>query len=254
MQSLLAVAAIHQARSDNHERSCVHSEGDMHNSEGVDIKVAYAVAPKKSSDLRFDTDSVAIKIDNCCTRTMTCSKADFVTGTLVPIKEKQVKGYGGTLTDITHQGTIKWRIADDEGNPREIIIPNSFYVPGLSIRLLSPQHWAQQARDNFPISRGTWCATFEDSVVLQWNQRSHTRTLQLDTSSTNVATVWTVPGYTKYCTFCVQSEKEGMNTDEIMALDSTIAAMINDDDPIPLESTELPITEMGDPEIMVDPS
>jgi Reverse transcriptase (RNA-dependent DNA polymerase) len=64
-----------------------------------------------------------------------------------------------------------------------------------------------------------------------------------------VATVWTVPGYSNYCTFCAQATVDGINADEIMAMDSTIAAMIKDDDPVPLESTELPITEIGDSEI-----
>jgi hypothetical protein len=52
-----------------------------------------------------------------------------------------------------------------------------------------------------------------------------------------MATGWTVPGYTNYCAFCVQASVDGIDADEIMALDSTITAMIKDDDMVALEST-----------------
>jgi hypothetical protein len=42
-------------------------------------------APSRVEDhMHFDTDSKPIKIDNCCTRTMSHSRSDFVSGTLVP--------------------------------------------------------------------------------------------------------------------------------------------------------------------------
>ena len=41
--------------------------------------------------------------------------------------------------------------------------------------LPSPQHWAQQTADNFPMKRGTWCATYGDAYVMQWNQRNPPR-------------------------------------------------------------------------------
>jgi hypothetical protein len=131
MQSLLAFAAMHQSLADNRASKCSNAEGvNVKSDSQNEMSVAYSTAPKNACSLRFDTDSVAIKIDNCCTRSMTYSKADFVSGTLVPVKGRKVKGYCNTLTDITHQGTIKWCIADDHGTSRDIIIPNSFYVPG----------------------------------------------------------------------------------------------------------------------------
>jgi hypothetical protein len=81
----------------------------------------------------FALERAAIKIDSYFTQTMTCNKDDIVTGIkgkqVTGIKGRQVKGYGGTLTGITHQGTIKWSIATDEGKSREITIPNSFMSP-----------------------------------------------------------------------------------------------------------------------------
>jgi hypothetical protein len=146
----------------------------------------------------FDTDSKPIKIDNCSTRTMSGCRNDFITDTLIQVQNKSVRGYAGTCTPITHQGTIHWRVADDNGTTRDIIIPNSYYVPTSTTRLLSPQHLAQQMKDNYPMKRGTWCATYEDSICLQWNQRTHSITVPLDPNSSNVGTIWTVPGYSRY--------------------------------------------------------
>jgi hypothetical protein len=61
---------------------------------------------RRKGDMVFDTDSFAIKIDNCCTRSMSHCKRDFVVGTLRPVRSLVVKGYGGSTTNITHQGTI----------------------------------------------------------------------------------------------------------------------------------------------------
>ncbi len=38
-------------------------------------------------------------------------------------------------------------IEDDNGKNHTIGIPNSLYLPGLKVCLLSPQHWAQEAGD-----------------------------------------------------------------------------------------------------------
>jgi hypothetical protein len=155
-----------------------------------------------STAVRFDTDSFPVKIDNCCTQTMSGFKADFIPETLVAIQGKHVIGFANTKTMITHKGTITWQIADDEGATHDISIPNSYYVPGCDIRLLSPQHWSQEANDNLPASDGTWCATYRDRVVLQWSQLRYKKTLKIDPRHGNVATMWTIGGSTKYKTLC----------------------------------------------------
>jgi Reverse transcriptase (RNA-dependent DNA polymerase)/GAG-pre-integrase domain len=156
------------------------------------------------SEMQFDTDSFAIKIDNCCTRSMSHCKRDFIPGSLRPVRNLAVKGYGGSSTNITHQGTISWTIQDDTGTSQTLNIPNSFYVPSATIRLLSPQHMAQQMREHYPNKRGTWCATYDDSISLHWNQRKHTKTVKLDPKSSNVGTIWSVPGYHAHNRFCAR--------------------------------------------------
>jgi hypothetical protein len=46
-------------------------------------------------------------------------------------------------------------INDDNSKPHKLRIPNSLFLPGLRMCLLSPQHWAQEAGDNYPLLNGT---------------------------------------------------------------------------------------------------
>ena len=118
----------------------------------------------------------------------------------------RVKGYSGKPVQITHKGTIQWEILDDSGKRQTIKIPESYYVPNSNTRLLSPQHFSQQSNDNFPSKRGTWCATYDDEIVLQWQQRSITKTCKLEKGSSNVGTMWSAPGYKKMTAFCTRTE------------------------------------------------
>lgn len=167
--------------------------------------IAYTASSQGNTEKTvFDTDSFPIKIDNCCTRTMTPHRRDFVKGSITPVHNKFVSGYGGSLTKITHKGTVAWKVLDDQGTLREIKIPNSFLVPTSNTRLLSPQHMAQELNDNVPTPRGTWCATYGDAISLHWNQRKITKTVNLDSKSSNVGTIWSAPGYKKYHSYCTQ--------------------------------------------------
>jgi hypothetical protein len=102
----------------------------------------------------FGTDSLQIKVDNCASRTMSCSKGDFIPGTMRNVSLKGVRGFGNTITPITHIGTISWKIYDDDGRLHNIEIPNSYYVPGGSSRLLSPQHWHSKQTTGFQSRTG----------------------------------------------------------------------------------------------------
>jgi hypothetical protein len=148
------------------------------------------------NNIRFDTDSYPIKVDNCCTQTISGYKEDFIPHTLRPIHNKQVRGFGDTITKITHQGTIVWQMLDDLEGKHDIVVPNSYYVPNCGIRLLSPQHWAQERKDNLTKLDGTICITYHDRIVLKWQQQNYTKTLHIDPNKYNVAKIWTSGGYT----------------------------------------------------------
>ena len=94
-------------------------------------------------------------------------------------------------------GTVRWKITDDNGQVYNITIKGRLYVPDMYACLLSPQHWAQQAADNFPMKRGTWCATYGDACVIQWNQRKFTNTINYD-SNTNTPKMYSSPRLAKY--------------------------------------------------------
>jgi hypothetical protein len=146
--------------------------------------------------VRWDTDSYPIKVDNCCTRSISFDINDFDPDTLVPTSDLSVSGFvGDANTPILQMVTIVWHIVDDQDENQTIRIPNSYYVPGGRSRILSPQHWAQESEDNAPIPYGTQCVTTSDAVVLKWNQLKHTKTIPIDPTGNNVGTMWTVPGY-----------------------------------------------------------
>ncbi len=68
--------------------------------------------------------------------------------------DMEVEGIQGGL-DIKGTGTFKFHIKDDNGGVNLIKIPNSKYVPDLKVCLLLPHHWAQEAKDHYPVSKGT---------------------------------------------------------------------------------------------------
>jgi hypothetical protein len=96
---------------------------------------------------------------------------------------------------------------DDKGQTHELRIKNAYYVPESKIRLLSPQHWAQTSNDNHPNKNGTWCGTYEDRVVLHWNQEHSKKTILFNRSTNNVATMWTTPNNKGYISFVHKAEK-----------------------------------------------
>jgi hypothetical protein len=146
--------------------------------------------------LRWDTDSSRIRVDNCCTKTISNEIADFDPSTLVPVENQYIHGtVEGSGLPIKQIGTIVWKILDDTGTPRHIRVPNSYYIPGTVSKLLSPQHWAQEMVDNYPKVHGTRCMTTSDAITLQWDQLKYTKTIPLDPSGNNVADMWTQPGY-----------------------------------------------------------
>ena len=152
----------------------------------------------------FDTDAEAIGIDNRCSACISHRIEDFIDN---PVESKRtIKGFGGTKVENIMRGTIKWEWLDDEGKKHRFIIPNSYYVPSGSVRLLSPQHWAQtQLRNNVKKGNDIGCDTKHDRIILYWNRRENRITVPISKVN-NVATFFLSPGYNKYKLFCKQAE------------------------------------------------
>ena len=144
--------------------------------------------------MNFDSDSFDICIDNCASASITNCLSDSIHSPK-PSGQK-IRGISGTAR-AAKVGTVLWAIQDDKVGTHAIKIPNTYYVPSIPCRLLSPQHWAFESKDDLPAKDGTWCATFKDKVILQWDQRKYQRTIHLDPSS-NVAILRLAPGINRY--------------------------------------------------------
>lgn len=76
---------------------------------------------------------------------------DFI-DTPVPADVK-IYGTNGTSSG-TLMGTVEWPIEDDAGHVHRIRIPRTIYSASNRSKLLSPQHWRQEANDRYPIRNG----------------------------------------------------------------------------------------------------
>ena len=156
----------------------------------------------------FDSDSGAVGIDSRCSACISDRKEDFG-NTLRPCN-KVVKVFGGALVKNVMTGTITWNVEDNSGRSHTFSIPGSYYVPDGQVRLMSPQHWAKVKPDHKPRPNGTRCVTNDDSMELQWAQRKHKLTVQID-PAINVATFYLAPGYSAFQAFCAEADLEDDN-------------------------------------------
>eukprot|EP00957_Ditylum_brightwellii_P068967 5234111-Ditylum_brightwellii.AAC.1 len=176
--------------------------------------------------LRVDSDSFVIGIDNQASVCISNNPDHFITE-LKPWpsrkKKSMVHDFRGGTTKIQEQATVQWRIEDDNGKVSVIDIPNLAYVPSASYCILSSQHWAQHAQDNYPNKYGTWCSTFEDNCILQWKQCSHTMTVKHD-PKTNVPKFRSAPGTIHYrVTLAVLEASYGTEDLEHLCYDTHLA-------------------------------
>ena len=110
--------------------------------------------------------------------------------------DHQLNGIGSGIA-IKGIGTYKFKLEDDNGQVHTIRIPNSQYVPFLKRVLLAPHHWAQEAQDKAPNPQGTWMATYDDCIILYWNQGKSKCTIFLSTN-TNTPLTRTALGTKSY--------------------------------------------------------
>ena len=90
---------------------------------------------------------------------------------LHPSQNKQVGGINAGL-EIKGIGTFVFTIEDDNGKMHKICIPNLLHIPDLKLCLLSPQHWAQEAGDDYPMPNGTRMENTASHCILIWKQGS----------------------------------------------------------------------------------
>ncbi len=165
---------------------CIKFIQQVHNT--IEVK---STRKKPKPMMHFDTDSYDILVDNCCSQSITNSLQDFVRPPT--LSEMRIRGFNGHTTQ-TKVGTVKWLIHEDEGRLHSIILPNTYYSPHAESRLLSPQHWAQIARNG----RGTKCTTYHDASILEWDNKKYKRTIPINNKTRNVGIISTPTGIKKY--------------------------------------------------------
>jgi hypothetical protein len=130
--------------------------------------------PYQVPRIRSDTNSFVIGVDTFTSITLGNGPDQFED--LKTHNDTEVEGIQGGLY-IKGKGMFKFHIKDDEGGVHLIKIPNSKYVPDLKVCLLSPHHWAQEAKDHYPVPKGTKADTNNKELTLIWKQRRHRRTI-----------------------------------------------------------------------------
>jgi hypothetical protein len=110
--------------------------------------------------------------------------------------EQQVRGINDGLV-IVGRGTMIITINDNIGRPHNIKIPDSLFLPDLRMCLLLPQHWAQEARDNYPLPNGTRMEINATKCMLIWGQGQFQKRI-LFGSSMNNPIFFTFPSTSSY--------------------------------------------------------
>ena len=94
--------------------------------------------PAAAHQVKFDSDSQPVFVDNCATSSITNDINDCITA-IQPVRRK-IKGIAGLFKTEIYSTTIKWHFEDDNGAIHTFVLPRSFYIPSTSNRLFSPQH------------------------------------------------------------------------------------------------------------------
>ncbi|KAG7357919.1 integrase core domain containing protein [Nitzschia inconspicua] len=144
---------------------------------------------RAAREVIFDLDSAQLGLDTLASASLTPSPADFID---TPVScNVPFRGLGNG--SATLRGTVAWHVADDDGVTRRLLIPNTYYIPGLPLRILSPQHLAQELRPHETRPDGTYLTCYSDRIQLTWLDRRFLLTVPLNDA--NVGIVRTVPSY-----------------------------------------------------------
>jgi hypothetical protein len=117
----------------------------------------------------------------------------------------EVEGIKSGL-DIKGVGTFKFKIKDNNGMIHEIKTPNSLYIPELKMCLLSPQHWVQEAKDNYPRPNGTRMSQDYELYYVYWGQSKYPKSIPYDLFLTNVPILYTAALLRAYQAFATTFE------------------------------------------------
>jgi hypothetical protein len=104
--------------------------------------------------VRFNTDSHSIGIDNRCSKCISPDHLDSIGK--VENTNRTITGFGGSKVTGIKRGAIQWHWEDNTCQVHQFDIPGSYYVPNARQRLWSPQHIAQVMKKRTSL-RGLVC-------------------------------------------------------------------------------------------------
>ena len=151
---------------------------------------------------RFDTDSFTIGIDSHASACISNEKDHFKD--LRHWSGAQLTGIGST--PIQGIGTLAWTMTDDNGQPQEMLIANSLYVPTISKCLLSPQHFAIQCEGTD--TNKTFARTGAHHTTLQYGPSGNTTRTVLHNTRSDVPEMKSAPSCMRYHAYAATIEAQ----------------------------------------------
>jgi hypothetical protein len=153
---------------------------------------------RASAHAWFNTNLFAIGVDNHASCFMGNNRRQFKI--LVVAHAAQGIGRISKGLAIEGKGTYVFDVNDNTGKPHHIKIPNSLFLLGFKMCLLLPQHWVQEAGDNYPLPHGMRMENNAHSCVLWWGQGKFLKTIPFN-PATNTPIFRTLPLTLLYRTF-----------------------------------------------------
>jgi hypothetical protein len=172
--------------------------------------VATTNLPYQVPRICFNTDSFVISVNTFASIMLGNHPDQFEDLKMHSEKDDtEVEWIKGGL-DIKDPGTFKFYIQDDEGGVHLIKIPNSKNAPDLKVCLLSPHHWAQEAKDHYLLPKGTKMDTDEEALTLIWKQRKLRCTILYHplTNTPSFRTTLALRTYRAFVALCVGEAAE----------------------------------------------
>ena len=123
----------------------------------AEANTTYVVSSTKNNHqdikYKYDSDFFDIGVDNHTSKCIEKGKNNVISR-IIPTSNTILRGEGGNLK-VRGFGIMQWKITDNNKQEHNILIKECLFVPDMYSYLLSPQHWDQQASNNFSIKRGT---------------------------------------------------------------------------------------------------
>jgi hypothetical protein len=125
------------------------------------------------------------------------------------MRKKNCKGFGGAQIPIAGQGTIKWKLLDDNGVQHVLLIKKALFIPKATMCLLSPQHVDKSLRDTSNNNHRLKKSTDSKGSVIQLTKgdNKYEKTVYHN-ARTNTPVFTSAPDNVIFNNYCMECEEE----------------------------------------------